>query len=41
MLSVYQFIAAYVGEKLGCSTELSVGASFDEFEAGQIDIGFI
>ena len=41
MLPVYQFIADRVGEKLGCRTELAVGKSFDEFEAGQADIGFI
>ena len=41
MLPVYQFIAGYVGEKLGCNTELTVGSSFDQFQAGQADIGFI
>ncbi len=41
MLPVYQFIADRVGEKLGCRTELAVGKSFNEFEAGQTDIGFI
>ena len=41
MWPVYQYIADTVGEKLGCRTELAVGNSFDEFEAGQADIGFI
>ncbi len=41
MLPVYRFIAAYVGEKLGCSADLAIGTSFDEFEAGQADVGFI
>ena len=41
MWPVYQFIADTVGEKLGCRTELAVGKSFDEFETGQADIGFI
>jgi len=41
MLPVYEFITAYLGEKLGCSTELIVGSSFDQFQDGQADIGFI
>ena len=41
MLPVYQFIAAYVAEKLGQPTELFVGTSFDQFAAGQADVGFI
>lgn len=41
MFPVYQFIAGYVGRKLGCSTNLSVGASFDQFAAGEVDVGFI
>jgi phosphonate transport system substrate-binding protein len=41
MFPVYQFLAEYIGEKLGCRVELSVGASFEQFVAGQIDIGFI
>ncbi len=41
MLPVYQFIAAYLGQKLGCPTGLSVGVSFDQFGAGQFDLGFI
>lgn len=41
MLPVYQFITTYMAEKLGCHTELIVGSSFDQFEAGQADIGFI
>ncbi|MBE7553259.1 MAG: PhnD/SsuA/transferrin family substrate-binding protein [Anaerolineales bacterium] len=41
MRPVYQFIADYVGQSLGCSTKLAVGASFDQFAAGESDIGFI
>lgn len=41
MFPVYQFIADYVGHKLGCPTELKIGSTFDEFAAGQADIGFI
>lgn len=41
MLPVYQFVAAYVGEKLGCPTELTVGASFEQFAAGRFEAGFI
>jgi phosphonate transport system substrate-binding protein len=41
MLPVYEFITAYVGKKLGCNTELIVGSSFDQFQAGRADVGFI
>jgi phosphonate transport system substrate-binding protein len=41
MLPVYQFIADYVGQKLNCPTELSVGSDFSQFAAGEADIGFI
>ncbi|GAB4420662.1 MAG: hypothetical protein Fur0044_17680 [Anaerolineae bacterium] len=41
MFPIYQFIAAYVGEKLGCPTELTVGDSFDQFAAGRFEAGFI
>jgi phosphonate transport system substrate-binding protein len=41
MFPVYQFITNYVGEKLGCPTELIVGSSFDQFSAGQAEVGFI
>lgn len=41
MFPIYQFIAAYVGEKLNCPTELTVGDSFDQFAAGQLEAGFI
>ncbi|NJN97247.1 MAG: PhnD/SsuA/transferrin family substrate-binding protein [Anaerolineales bacterium] len=41
MLPVYQFIALYVGEKLGCPTELMVGDSFDQLAAGRFEAGFI
>ncbi|MEW5961843.1 MAG: PhnD/SsuA/transferrin family substrate-binding protein [Chloroflexota bacterium] len=41
MYPVYQFIATYIAEKLGCRTELMTGSSFDQFAAGQVDVGFI
>jgi phosphonate transport system substrate-binding protein len=41
MLPVYQFITDYLGQKLGCPTELREGVSFDQFGAGQLDLGFI
>lgn len=41
MFGVYRFVADYVGEKLGRRTELTVGYSFDQFAAGQADVGFI
>jgi phosphonate transport system substrate-binding protein len=41
MLGVYRFVADYVGEKLGRRTELLVGSSFDQFAAGEADVGFI
>lgn len=41
MLPVYRFIAECVGRELGCPTVLEVGVSFEEFERGQHDVGFI
>lgn len=41
MLPVYRFVADYVGQQLGCRTELSVGSSYEPFAAGQADVGFI
>lgn len=41
MLPVYQFIVEYVGARLACPTELAFGMSFDAFERGLIDAGFI
>jgi hypothetical protein len=38
---VYQFIADYVGEKLGRRTSLAVGTSFEQFAEGEVDFGFI
>ncbi len=37
----YEHIARYVGEKMNCPTTLTVGQSFAEFAAGQVDVGFI
>ena len=37
----YQFIAKYVGEKLNSQVDLIVGSSFDQFERGEADFGFI
>jgi phosphonate transport system substrate-binding protein len=41
MFPVYQFITDYIGQNLDYPTRLSIGSSFDEFAAGQTDIGFI
>lgn len=41
MVEVYRFIAEDVGQQLGLATELSVGATFDQFARGQVDVGFI
>jgi phosphonate transport system substrate-binding protein len=41
MFPVYQFIADYVGDKLGIATELVTGESFDQFERGEVDAGYI
>jgi phosphonate transport system substrate-binding protein len=41
MFGVYRFVADYIGEKLGRRTELTVGRSFDQFAAGEADIGFL
>lgn len=41
MYSTYEYIAGYIGEKLGCSTILSIGQSLEEFADGQVDVGFI
>jgi phosphonate transport system substrate-binding protein len=41
VVPVYQFIANYVGEKLNSQVELIVGSSFDQFERGEADFGFI
>lgn len=38
---LYQFMAQYVGEKLGLSTEMRVGLSFDQFNRREVDVGFI
>lgn len=41
MFRVYRYIAQYVGRRLGYSTRISVGKSFDAFELGTADVGFI
>jgi phosphonate transport system substrate-binding protein len=41
MLSVYRFLAERIGERLACPVELVVGTSFDQFEAGEADLGVI
>ncbi|MGZ3582781.1 MAG: phosphate/phosphite/phosphonate ABC transporter substrate-binding protein [Ktedonobacterales bacterium] len=41
MYAVYQCITDYVGDRLGCRTELTAGASFAAFERGEVDAGFI
>lgn len=37
----YEYIANYIGRALGVSSELVVGESFDQFEEGDLDVGFI
>ena len=41
MFGVYRFVADYVGEKLGRHTGLTAGRSFEQFAAGEADIGFL
>jgi phosphonate transport system substrate-binding protein len=41
VLPVYRAVADYLGARLGIETELRVGRSFDEFERGEADVGFI
>ncbi|HET7517889.1 MAG TPA: PhnD/SsuA/transferrin family substrate-binding protein [Actinomycetes bacterium] len=41
MLPVYRFLAARIGHRLGRRVELVVGSSFDQFEAGEADLGVI
>jgi phosphonate transport system substrate-binding protein len=41
MLPVYRFLAERIGERLACPVELVVGTSFDQFEAGEADLGVI
>ncbi len=38
---VYRFIAAAVGERLGLTSDLQVGRSFDQFADGEVDVGFV
>lgn len=37
----YEYIARYIGEKVGYPTMLIAGQSFEEFTAGQVDVCFI
>jgi ABC-type phosphate/phosphonate transport system substrate-binding protein len=41
MVPVYRFLADRIGERLGRPVELMVGASFDQFERGEVDLGVI
>ncbi|MFN8499638.1 MAG: PhnD/SsuA/transferrin family substrate-binding protein [Anaerolineae bacterium] len=41
MFPVYEFITEYIGQHLRYPTTLQVGASFDQFETGQADVGFL
>src|SRR5918993_2640006 len=41
MLPVYEFIVDALGRALNRNSELVVGTSFDQFENGEIDAGFI
>lgn len=41
MEPVYRFLAAYAGERIGVATELLVGRSFEQFQSGEVDVGFL
>jgi phosphonate transport system substrate-binding protein len=41
MAPVYRFLAARIGQRLGRPVEVVVGSSFDQFEAGEADLGVI
>ena len=41
MVPVYRFLADRIGERQGRPVELMVGASFDQFERGEADLGVI
>jgi phosphonate transport system substrate-binding protein len=41
MAPVYRFLAGRIGQHLGRPVELVVGRSFDQFEAGEVDLGVI
>ena len=41
MWPVYAFIAEYVGGELELAATLVVGESFDQFAAGEVDVGFV
>ena len=41
MLPVYRYLADRIGDRLGRPVELMVGASFDQFERGEADLGVI
>lgn len=41
MLPFYRFLADRIGRRLGHRVELVVGRSFDQFEAGEVDLGVI
>jgi phosphonate transport system substrate-binding protein len=41
MAPVYRLLADRIGERLGRPVELVIGRSFDQFEAGQADLGVI
>src|SRR5215217_7599914 len=41
MLPVYRFLAERIGDRLGRPVELVIGRSFDQFEAGEADLGVV
>src|SRR5829696_8428010 len=41
MAPVYRFLADRIGQRLGRRVELVVGRSFDQFQAGEVDLGVI
>src|SRR5438552_15457626 len=41
LYNTYEYIAAYVGKNIGCSTSLRTGQSLEEFVHGKMDVGFL
>ena len=38
---VYRAVSEYVARELSCKAEIVVGSSFEQFEKGEVDAGFI
>jgi phosphonate transport system substrate-binding protein len=41
MMPLYEAVTWRVGELLGCPTQLVTGSTFDQFERGEVDAGFV